>query len=510
MIFRLVQVFDHRAEKVGNCMVVLGGITGTPKSLGQDYANMTDAMLLNLKSLSWSYIKLWDRTGRTARFNFHGFSMSADIPNNPTTVFIFGGKEVVDNKAASTSKQNPPATNVYAAYNTFTLNISDGTLTPLKLRDDSSTLMDNRFGHLGVPAMSVEGIHHHFELLAKPKKQEKKKNQPRVFDPLTLLPIKVEPLLYVFGGSDIDHGGFCDPILYELVKIQSSSENPYTPLPGTSTDMEDTALGGGGGFSQQLRVSFAANNSEIGAEAQLLATKVSQSTVIQVVRGIQKISLTSPILFLFVLLIPFVKFVSLFSFWQQEPSGSDGDLLRSGFSAVEDSFMDDGVGGEGVVGIGLGSGSRTKSIWYNMQVQTHQSAGQSSAAVAASTLVLKQPSNWTELKLALSPPLSVRSFDKVPRMGTGRKQLSRINSPQQMRKGAFSKSAPLLKSNPFGDMSALAPESALTPLRGASSGGSLFNSSKQFGGLDALGTGGGSRPTTPQGPQQQQQDPLGV
>lgn len=255
-------------------MVVLGGITGTPKSLGQDYALMTDAMLLNLKSLSWSYIKLWDRTGRLARFNFHGFSMSADIPNNPTTVIIFGGKEVVDNKAASSSKQNPPSTNVYAAYNTFTLSISDGTLTPLKLREDSSAFMDNRFGHLGVSAMSVEGIHHHFEVLAKPKKQEKKKNPPRVFDPLTLLPIKVEPLMYVFGGSNIDHGGFCDPILYELVKIQSSTENPYNPLSGMSAEMEESPLGG---ISQQLRVSFAANNSEIGTDL-----KASQSTVVQV------------------------------------------------------------------------------------------------------------------------------------------------------------------------------------------------------------------------------------
>lgn len=259
-------------------MVVLGGITGTPKSLGQDYANMTDAMLLNLKTLSWSYIKLWDRNGRTARFNYHGFTMAADIPNNPTTMLIFGGKEVVDNKAASTSKHHPPASNVYAAYNTFTLNISDGTLTPMKLRDDSSALMDNRFGHLGVHAMSVEGIHHHFDLLARPKKQEKKKNQPRVFDPLMLLPVKVEPLLYVFGGSNIDHGGFCDPILYELVKIQSSTDNPYTPLSAISTDMDDIAEGGG---LSQLRVSFALNNSEIGTEA-LLGTKASLSTVIQV------------------------------------------------------------------------------------------------------------------------------------------------------------------------------------------------------------------------------------
>lgn len=63
-------------------------------------------------------------------------------------------------------------------------------------------------------------------------------------------------------------------------------------------------------------------------------------------------------------------------------------------------------------------------------------------------------------------------------------------------------------------MSSLVPESALTPLRGASS---VFNNSKQFGGLDALGTGSrdlgglsGSRPTTPQGPQQQQEDTFGV
>jgi len=225
------QVFDHRAEKVGNFMVVVGGITGTPKSSHiQDYASMSDVMLLNLKSLTWSYLKLWDRHGRPSKFNFHGFSMCSDFQNNPNGLFIFGGREVVDSKVASMSKINPPSQSSNAAFNTFLLNISDGSLTPVKLREDSSIAMENRFGHMGVSAISVDVTHQHYDNASKPKKADKIKPQRRILDPLKLLPIKVEPILYVFGGSNTERGGFCDPVLLELVKIQSCTENPYIPF----------------------------------------------------------------------------------------------------------------------------------------------------------------------------------------------------------------------------------------------------------------------------------------
>ena len=41
----------------------------------------------------------------------------------------------------------------------------------------------------------------------------------------------IEVLKYVFGGASVRRGGFCEPILYELVRIRSSSENPYMPTP---------------------------------------------------------------------------------------------------------------------------------------------------------------------------------------------------------------------------------------------------------------------------------------
>ena len=262
-------------------MLVMGGITGTPKSFqNQDFSNMSDAMLLNLKNLTWSYLKLWDRHGRPVRFNFHGFSMASELPTSPTNVFIFGGKEVVDSKVASSSKQNPPQPNVYAGYNTFTLNITDGVLTPLKLRDDSSAFMENRFGHMGVSAVSVEVIHQHFEAAAKQRKAEKQKTQRRILDPLKLLPIKVEPLLFTFGGSNIDRGGFCDPILYELVKIQSSAENPYNPFPSMSQSLEEA---GTGPTQAGLHVSFASKNGDAASVFQPPARSQSLHTTVQVI-----------------------------------------------------------------------------------------------------------------------------------------------------------------------------------------------------------------------------------
>jgi len=379
-------VFDHRAEKVGNYMVVVGGITGTPKSSHiQDYAAMSDVMLMNLKTFTWSYLKLWDRHGRPSKFNFHGFSMCSDFQNNPNGLFIFGGREVVDSKVASMSKINPPSQSSHAAYNTFFLNISDGSLTPVKLREDSSIAMENRFGHMGVSAVSVDVIHQHFDNAAKPKKPDKMKPQRRILDPLKQLPIKVDPILYVFGGSTTERGGFCDPVLMELVKIQSCTENPYIPFTNNvsleSGDLFAGSMPPSSPPTGVLHVSFAMN-------------KGDSSTL-----GLPK--------------SPFVQFDLLGN--SSMGLVEDMDYGKSSQSLMEGSFLEEQGGGPHG---SLNKASKPKSIWYNMQLQVHQSAGQSSAANAASSLVLKQPSNWIELKLALTSPLSMRRFENSLPVGT--------------------------------------------------------------------------------------------
>ena len=169
---------------------------------------------------------------------------------------------------------------------------------------------------------------------------------------------------------------------------------------------------------------------------------------------------------------------------------------------MEDSYLED----TGAAG-GLG---RPKSIWYNMQVQMHQSAGQVSAAAAASTLVLKQPSNWMELKLALSPPLSVRRFEKYnpaatrgTTRGTSRGgQLSRIGSPQ-LKKNTFTKSAPSLLKSQLSDFQNIGQDPPFSTFRGRSGGsaggfGTLGNS-HSTGSFKTLNEGfaGASRPMTP-------------
>lgn len=381
-------VFDHRAEKVGNFMVVVGGITGTPKSSHiQDYAAMSDVMLLNLKTFSWSYLKLWDRHGRPSKFNFHGFSMCSDFQNNPNGLFIFGGREVVDSKVASMSKINPPSQSSYAAFNTFFLNISDGTLIPVKLREDSSIAMENRFGHMGVSAVSVDVTHQYFDNASKPKKPDKIKPQRRLLDPLKLLPIKVEPILYVFGGSNTERGGFCDPVLLELVKIQSCTENPYMPFTNNvSLESGDLFVASTHPSSSPptgaLHVSFATNK----GDSAILAPPKSPVVQFDLLMGNSSMGLVE-----------------------------DMDYGKNSQSLMEGSFLEEQGGGPHGT---LNKGTKPKSIWYNMQLQVHQSAGQSSAANAASSLVLKQPSNWIELKLALTAPLSMRRFENSLPLGT--------------------------------------------------------------------------------------------
>jgi len=93
----------------------------------------------------------------------------------------------------------------------------------------------------------------------------------------------------------------------------------------------------------------------------------------------------------------------------------DMDYGKSSQSLMEGSYLEEQGGGQHGA---LNKGVMPKSIWYNMQLQAHQSAGQSSAANSASSLVLKQPSNWIELKLALTAPLSMRRFENSLPLGT--------------------------------------------------------------------------------------------
>lgn len=99
-------LFNHRAERVGELMVVVGGITSTnAKPFISDLPAQTsqDVLILNLRTLTWSYLDLLSRLGGSPpRLNLHGHSLCPD-PADPSNgiLFIFGGKDTIDGRHAA-------------------------------------------------------------------------------------------------------------------------------------------------------------------------------------------------------------------------------------------------------------------------------------------------------------------------------------------------------------------------------------------------------------------------
>ena len=103
-------LFDHRAERVGGVMVVVGGITSTnakPFVTNESPPPNYDVMVLDLATVTWSVLELHQGPGsggvrRATKLNLHGHSLSPD-PYDPSSgiLFVFGGKETVDGRQAA-------------------------------------------------------------------------------------------------------------------------------------------------------------------------------------------------------------------------------------------------------------------------------------------------------------------------------------------------------------------------------------------------------------------------
>lgn len=218
--FKPRALFDHRAEIVGDYLVVVGGLTGRE---GKESHYFTDVLTLNFKNCTWNSIDLYDPRGKSAKLKLHGFSMtkntSEDDNFNTTTLLIFGGRETVEAKRAQTEgagrlsprkrKQKPQPT-------MFKLDIERGQLIPFKTKNEAPI---NRYGHVGICSSDVDSLisndgdhmlhkkDNHFNPLI----SDEHSHDP---DP---------PIMYVYGGSATENGGFCDPIVYQLVKVKEKT-----------------------------------------------------------------------------------------------------------------------------------------------------------------------------------------------------------------------------------------------------------------------------------------------
>jgi hypothetical protein len=291
-------VTNHKAERIGDNMIVVGGITNikpvTPSFTPSEPSNVSDFMIFNLATSTWSFAPLYDTFGKVIRINMHGFSLVPDttiwtdvVPSNghghhhgsskerltapleSQKLFIYGGKHIVDSKQASTTKTAKLAHDFDEPV--LVLNFKDSTLIPLSVRDGSQP--EARYSQLGFCGMTVETFQEIFAFNATERKDQAQPSRSghhhasqlsqvathhRNSSPNPYIPKDIpceEIVMFIFGGCNEDSGGYCDPALFALVKKnipmssathhQSSGMNnilPESNRPG-SPDFFNDSLG---------------------------------------------------------------------------------------------------------------------------------------------------------------------------------------------------------------------------------------------------------------------------
>lgn len=199
-------MFDHRAEMVGDQMIVITGLTGSSAvSASKTISSLTvpEILILNTKTLAWTGVDLYDSTGRVSKLRLYGFSICPDILSGTGCLFIYGGREVVDAKTAAVEAPNKKKGNKKAGFsqstNGWRVDINRCTVSPMKSINDGPR---GRYGHVSCSTIPIEEWFRE----VKPAAVKKTKDMFENYD---------EKLMYTFGGSYSESGGFCDPVVYE-------------------------------------------------------------------------------------------------------------------------------------------------------------------------------------------------------------------------------------------------------------------------------------------------------
>jgi hypothetical protein len=118
---------NHRVIRNGEYMLIIGGIIGPPVEIpgltispppsagggGASNIDGGDIQVLNLRTATWTFLRILDHAGRPTKVGSLGFSVVPEVNLAtdhmtylpPTSILVFGGKENVDSKLASTTKQ---------------------------------------------------------------------------------------------------------------------------------------------------------------------------------------------------------------------------------------------------------------------------------------------------------------------------------------------------------------------------------------------------------------------
>lgn len=264
-------MFDHRAELVGENLIIVGGLTIAPKLQSQQQKvsssrHMTDVAILNTTTLSWTYLDLYDQRGRTAKFRLHGFSMCPELPSHGkdprdvSSLIIFGGKDTsydgsrappadstsgssqagmlssyASSASVSSLASNKKKRRTAAPTHVWRLDLDRGIVVPLK--NKYGVCPPSRYGHVGIAMTPLEIIFdekdngNKLEERDDPKKGNsgtKTKGAPVIYPAKGQDKKKVdppEPLLFIYGGCGTETGGLIDPTLHQLVRAKPVEQN---------------------------------------------------------------------------------------------------------------------------------------------------------------------------------------------------------------------------------------------------------------------------------------------
>lgn len=337
--------------------------------------------MLNLRTSTWSFLKVYDNLGRNTRINSLGFSLLTDIPSARTPpvapsesdpsiggkvkqLVMFGGKESVDGKVASTVKQFQSRREPREG-NITILDLERGAMVSTSVHAPQSfRVPDLRYGHLAVPGVPPR------EPIVPPAPTEaadstndaNKRGRAgrRQVQPNPDLASGELVVMYLFGGCRLETNGYCDPVLYSLVKVfaggstMSSARTDYTT--GRTTD--------------RTSVNDDAMSTQRGSEldspsaASLMSHRPSMLSPIGAGGSTGRSS-----------------FMNGTNRSMRSPS-----MMMSLASVPEDEFAAD---------------LSQPSIWYTLQRKEQLNT-------RLSDTIIKPPNNWEEMKLSLTSSRSIR------------------------------------------------------------------------------------------------------
>lgn len=450
-------MYDHKMEWVDDSnLLVLGGITAPSKVPAAAFhtSPYSDVMLFNIRTVTWSYLKIYDMHGRPERFNFHGFAIAADRTSDEHSgkFYIFGGRQVVDSKYAATAKSLSIDRPCDGAL-TLVLNAKEGTLLPLDIKFGG--VPEDRYGHVGVcastnidnlvvpnsnyPGRSGGGANGGSGAGAgfsgggasqKRKEGSRSRSIRNSFFDASPEVQHAESLMFVFGGCAIEGPGFCDPLLHQLVRVTSTGSSDGLKLP----DLQGASINSATPLVTHVNDPPADMAAAAAAAAAAFTASAGQLLLSQVVQ---------------------VGF-------------KDGEDIpsRPGSPQLYDADAFGLLAGNQSSSFCSSVGLRG-SIWNNLQNKPSDKEKNP-----------REPANWSELKLALTRPISQRTYLNTPDDAPSSRASSALGEARGSARGQRAASAPTYSSfvaemeNSFapGSMS-LARTSATAPVGDQTRGG---------------------------------------